>query len=206
MSRYVVLEGGDGCGKSSQARALCDWLGRQGRQVLHVREPGSTPTGEALRELLLAEETGELRPITEALLFSAARGELIARVIAPALAAGTVVVAERCYLSTLVYQGHAGDGSLDLAWLRDVTQRVHGEHMPDRIFVLDVPAGVAAQRRTRRPAADRFEARGEEYLDRVRRGFLRAGEEDRRVRIVDASGSFAAVHESLCRHTAELLA
>jgi len=205
MSCYLVLEGGDGCGKSSQARALCEWLEGQGRDVLHVREPGSTPVGEALRQLLLAPDTGELRPVTEALLFSAARAELVARVIAPALTAGSVVVAERCYLSTVVYQGHAGDGTLDPAWLQEVTARVHGEHLPDRIFVLDLPLDAASRRRSKR-VADRFEERGADYLDRVRRGFLAASEDDPRVSVVDASRSFGAVQDELRRLAAEVMA
>lgn len=205
MSRYFVLEGGDGCGKSSQARALIGWLQAEGRAVLHVREPGSTPVGEALRQLLLAPDTGELRADTEALLFTAARAELVERVIAPALAVGTVVIAERCYLSTLVYQGFAGAGRLDPVWLRDLTARVHGTTMPDRIFVLDVPPDVAAARRTRR-RADRFEARGDAFLDEVRRGFLAAGEGDDRIVVVDAAPPFATVRDELRRLVSELLA
>jgi dTMP kinase len=202
--RYLVLEGGDGCGKSAQAAALCGWLGTAGRQVLHVREPGSTPVGEALRRLLLEPATGALRPITEALLFSAARADLVGRVIAPALQAGTVVVAERCYLSTLVYQGLAGDGSVDIGWLVQTTAHAHGPWLPDRIFVLDVPGAVAAARRTAR-RADRFEERGADYLERVRAGFLRAAAGDARIAVVDASGALDAVQAELRRCVAELL-
>ena len=84
MSVYVQIDGADGCGKSSQAAALVGWLRAQARAVLHVREPGSTPVGEALRRLLLSPATGNLQPVTEALLFSAARAELVAQQIAPA--------------------------------------------------------------------------------------------------------------------------
>ena len=98
MSCYVALDGPDGCGKSTQAAALARWLDAEGAEVLHVREPGSTPVGEALRDLLLSPSTGELQPITEVLLFSAARAELMQHVVRPALAAGKVVVAERCPL------------------------------------------------------------------------------------------------------------
>lgn len=107
MSLYVALDGPDGCGKSSQARALVAWLQQRGHVVQHVREPGSTPVGEALRQLLLSPATGELRPVTEALLFSAARAELVRNVISPALQRGEVVIGERCYLSTVVYQALA---------------------------------------------------------------------------------------------------
>ncbi len=212
MSRYFVLDGPDGCGKSSQARALCDWLREQGRAVLHVREPGSTPVGEALRQLLLSPTTGELQPISEVLLFSAARAELVAKVIAPALAAGQVVVAERCYLSTVVYQGlahavgpAAGAGvSLEPEWLLDLTRRVHGAVLPDAIFVLDVPSIVAMARRTAR-TDDRIEARGADYHERVRRGFLQASAAEVRAVVVDAAWPFASVQAQLRAHVGRRL-
>lgn len=203
MSPYFVLDGPDGCGKSSQARSLCEWLQGQGRRVLHVREPGSTPVGEALRQLLLSPKTGELQAVTEALLFSAARAELVGNVIAPALRDGQVVVAERCYLSTLVYQGFASHHglagvALDVDWLLDLTRRVHGATLPDTIFVLDVPAPVARARRHSR-AEDRIEARGAAYHERVRQGFLRAAAAEVRATVVDAGWPFDSVQASL-RH------
>jgi dTMP kinase len=201
VSRYFVLDGPDGCGKSTQARSLCEWLQAKGHPVLHVREPGSTPVGEALRQLLLSPKTGELQTVTEALLFSAARAELVANVIAPALRQGTVVVAERCYLSTVVYQGlashHADVGrALDVDWLLDLTRRVHGPTLPDAVFVLDVPSPVARARRHAR-AEDRIEARGSDYHERVRRGFLRAAAAEVRAVVVDAAWPFDSVQASL---------
>lgn len=203
MSLYVALEGPDGCGKSSQARALCEWLAGRGRAVQHVREPGSTPVGEALRRLLLSPGTGELQPVTEALLFSAARAELVAAVIAPALAAGQVVVAERCWLSTLVYQGLAPRAPLDAEWLLDLTRRVHGGCLPAAVFVLDVPPEVAAARRAAR-TDDRFEARSAEFQLRVRAGFRAAAAGEVRARLVDAARPFAAVQDELRAAVAEL--
>ncbi len=204
MSGYVALDGPDGCGKSSQARALCDWFGAQGRRVVHVREPGSTPVGEALRRLLLARETGELTAVGEALLFSAARAELVAAVIAPALARGEVVVAERCYLSTIVYQGLATAPGLDVDWLFDLTRRVHGACLPDAIFVLDVPVEVGAARRRAR-TADRIEARGGDYHERVRAGYRRAAALEVRAHLVDAARPFDAVQQVLREHCARWL-
>ncbi|MBL9078547.1 MAG: dTMP kinase [Planctomycetes bacterium] len=193
-----MLDGPDGCGKSSQAIGLTAWLREQGRSVVHVREPGSTPVGEALRQLLLANTTGELQPVTEALLFSAARGELVANVVAPALQRGDVVVAERCYLSTVVYQALAAMPGLDLDWVLDLTRRVHGAHLPDAIFVLDVPVATAAARRRAR-TDDRFEARGEAYHERVRAGFRRVCELEVRAQLVDAARPFDDVQADLRR-------
>jgi len=200
---WIALDGPDGCGKSSQAVALVAWLRDRGRAVVHVREPGSTPVGEALRSLLLSPETGDLRTITEALLFSAARAELVEKVVAPALQRGEIVVAERCYLATVVYQALAGTPPLDPEWVFDLTRRVHGAHLPDAIFVLDVPPHVAMQRRRRR-TNDRIEARGADYHERVRRGFVRACELEPRARLVDASRSFDVVQADLRSNVVEM--
>ena len=200
MSAYVALDGPDGCGKTTQTAALVEWLRAGGHTVQHVREPGSTPVGEALRELLLSPDTGELRAISEALLFSAARAELVARVIRPALQRGEVVVAERCFLSTAVYQVLAGTdehrGALEPRWFDDLTRRVHGDCLPQAIFVLDLPAEAAAHRRRARHA-DRIEARGPAYHDRVRQGFVTAARREPRARLFDASRSFGEVQAAL---------
>lgn len=200
MGTYVALDGPDGCGKSSQANTLVAWLQSEGADVMHVREPGSTPVGEALRELLLSPETGDLQPITEVLLFSAARAELMQRVIEPARASGKVIVAERCYLSTAVYQILAPltglPSQMDARWFEDLTRRVHGACLPDAIFVLDVPAEVSLQRRGNR-VDDRIEARGEQYHRRVRDGYLLAAEREPRAQVFDANRSFDLVQEDL---------
>jgi dTMP kinase len=133
----------------------------------------------------------------------------VANVIAPAVQAGTVVVAERCYLSTVVYQGLATDRapgtSLDAAWLLDLTRRVHGAMLPDTVFVLDVPSIVANARRRSR-TADRIEARGADYHERVRQGFLQASACEVRAVVVDAAWPFASVQASLRSHVARRLA
>jgi dTMP kinase len=213
VNRYFVLDGPDGCGKSSQARALCTWLQQRGQAVQHVREPGSTPVGEALRRLLLSPQTGELQPITEALLFSAARAELVSKVIAPALARGEVVIGERGYLSTVVYQGLAGGerspaGAVQappVDWLFELSRRVHGECLPAAIFLLDVLPQVAAQRRATRQQ-DRFEARSSDYHARVRDGYLGAARLEPRARVVDASRPFQVVQDELQAVVAAMLA
>jgi len=209
VSCYVALDGPDGCGKSTQAAALANWLDAEGADVLHVREPGSTPVGEALRELLLSPATGDLQPVSEVLLFSAARAELMQRVVRPALADGKVVVAERCYLSTMVYQILAAErpapGVLDATWFEDLTRRVHGDCLPDAIYVLDVAAEVSAQRRSRRSGgADRIEARGDGYHRRVRDGYLQAAAREPRATVLDASRSFDELQQQLRERVASL--
>lgn len=185
MSAYLVFEGPDGCGKSAQAREMVTWLRGRGMAAEHLREPGSTALGEELRRLLLAPATGDLRAVTEALLFSAARAEMVRHEVVPALRRGAVVVAERCYFSTLVYQGLALDDGVDAASLRSLTRLVHGDTLPDLVVVLDVDAETARARRSRRQA-DRIEERDAGFHERVRAGFKTLAHEEANAVLVDA--------------------
>jgi dTMP kinase len=170
--RFIVLDGIDGCGKSTQAARLVQALGdRKAVAPLHVREPGSTPVGERLRELLLAREY-DLDPGTEALILAAARRALLRDRVAPALAEGRDVVCERFHPSTYAYQAEAGglDGERVLELLHAWT----GDPAPDLVIVLDVPPREAALRRG--PGRDRIEDRGTAYHERVARGYRRYAE------------------------------
>lgn len=201
---YLVLDGPDGGGKSTQAERLCAFLCERGRTVQHLREPGSTPVGEALRQLLLAPATGDLRALTEVLLFTAARAELVQRAIAPALQRGEAVVAERCYVSTLAYQclGARGAAGVELGvefdWVIDLTRRAHGPWLPDAVYVLDVDVGTAAARRSARQH-DRFEARDAAFHERVRAAYREVAARDPIVELVDASPSVESVQDELRR-------
>ena len=190
---YLVLEGGDASGKSQQARALVDWLRAAGVTVRHLREPGSTATGEALRRLLLDPSTGDLQPLTEALLFSAARAEMLRGEVGPAVAAGEVVLVERCYLSTLVYQGVAAGQSLQV--LQMVTDAVHADLWPDRIFLLDVDDATRRARATASGKSDRIEERSGGFHERVQAGYREVA--DARVVMVDARAGFDEVQAEL---------
>ncbi len=201
---YLVLDGPDGGGKSTQAQRLCGWLQQRGRRVHHLREPGSTPVGEALRNLLLSPATGELLPLSEVLLFTAARAELVVQTIAPALARGEDVIAERCFLSTLVYQSLALEHGIDFDWILDLTRRAHGACLPDAIYVLDLAVEESARRRRSRQD-DRFEARQHAFHGRVRAAYLEVGKRLPGVEVVDASGSFDAVQDELRRRAARWL-
>jgi dTMP kinase len=140
---FVVLEGGDGCGKSTQARRLVARLRDIGREVVATREPGATETGAAIRSLVLGG--GDLDPRAEALLIAADRAEHVAAVIRPALDRGAVVVSDRYIPSSLAYQGVArGLGVEEIARL---SEWATGGLAPDLVIVLDVPAGEAAERR-----------------------------------------------------------
>ena len=153
---FFSIDGGDGTGKSTQIGLFCQWLGQRGHQVVACRDPGSTPLGEAIRDLLLHKHDLAIGRRSEMLLYMAALAQLVCEVIRPALLAGKVVVADRYLLANVVYQGYGG--GLDVAKLWDIGRVATGGLMPSLTIVLDLPAEVAARRLNREP--DRMEMRG----------------------------------------------
>ena len=162
---WIALEGGEGSGKSTQARRLADALG-----AVLTREPGGTDVGARIREVLLDPAVGALDPRAEALLMAADRAEHVALVVRPALERGGVVVSDRSAWSSLAYQGY-GRG-LDLGELRRLSDWAMGGRWPDLAVLIDVPAEVARERleAAGRPA-DRLESAGAAFHARVREGF-----------------------------------
>ncbi|MCP3916397.1 MAG: dTMP kinase [bacterium] len=184
-SRFVVLDGVDGCGKTTQARRLVASLAEGGvREVRHLREPGSTHLGESLRELLLGRGL-DLDAGVEALLFAAARRQMLRELVAPALAAGAHVVCERFHASTFAYQAVAGE--LDPERLLALLHGWSNEPEPNVTVVLDLDVDLSLARRG--PASDRIEDKGRAFLERVRAGYLAYAARNERVRVVDASGT-----------------
>lgn len=170
----LSFEGGEASGKSVQARRLADWLTARGESVVAVHDPGSTPLGERVREILLHAQEIPLAENTQALLFSAARAQLVRDVIGPALVAGKVVLLDRFFDSTVAYQG-AGHGA-DRTGLDAVTRFAVGDVRPTRTFLLDVPVEVSAERANKRQPGrdwDRFETDAQAFHQRVRDGYLR---------------------------------
>ncbi len=168
---FIVLEGGEGVGKTTQWRRLAERLRADGRDVLAVREPGGTPAGDALRALLL-DPAASLAAETEALLFAASRAQLIADVVAPALSAGTTVLADRFLLSTYAYQG-AGRG-LALEALREMNRLATRGLVPDLTVLLTLPLGEALARAAERGAPDRMERETRDFHGRVDAAFAEA--------------------------------
>jgi dTMP kinase len=160
--RLIAFEGGEACGKSTQARRLAERL-----DALLTREPGGTHLGERVRELFLDPATGAVEARAEALLVAAARAQHVAEVIEPALAAGRHVVTDRFTGSSLAYQGH-GRG-LDVEAVRALSVFATGGLEPEVTVLLDVPPDVAAGRRGR--ALDRLEAEDDGFHQRVRAGY-----------------------------------
>jgi dTMP kinase len=165
---FFSFDGVDGAGKSTQIARFHQWLEERGRTVVTCRDPGSTPLGEKIREILLERVDLAMHRRAEMLLFMAARAQLVEEVIRPALAAGEVVVSDRYLLANIVYQAHAG--GLDADLVRQVGAAAIAGVRPDMTFLLDIDPAVAAQRIGRAP--DRMEAYGLDYLRQVREGFL----------------------------------
>ncbi|MDT8340824.1 MAG: dTMP kinase [Longimicrobiales bacterium] len=191
--RFVVLEGVEGSGKSTQVRLLAAWLA--GRGVAHTctREPGGTEVGEAIRRILLAEDGLDVPPETELLLVLAARAAFLRSVVRPALERGEVVVADRFDLSTFAYQGY-GRG-LDLEQVRLLNDFATRGLRPDLYVVLDLPSGEGARRQAREgKTLDRIERAGEGFLERVREGYRELATREGRVRVVNARGTPEEVH------------
>ena len=193
-SRFIVLEGIDGAGKSSQVEPLVAWLRGCGRAVTTCRDPGATAAGDAIRAILLDRHDLHVAPTSEMLLYMAARAQLVAEVIQPSLARGEWVVSDRYLLANIVYQGHAG--GLDPDTIRQVGAVATGGLEPDLVLLFDVDLETAA-RRLARPL-DKLENRGDEYRGRLRAGYLaEAARRPDRIAVVDATGDLATVQANV---------
>lgn len=188
--RFIVLEGPDGGGKTTQVAALATWLRAQGRQAISCRDPGQTALGERIRALLLHDAV-EVDPLAELMLFSASRSQLVSSIIRPALEAGIDVVSDRYVLSTIAYQGYGNGITIDRI-LAAVVGGGCDEVMPDLTIVLDVDPAVSAERRAHRKA-DNIERRDAAFHARVRQGFLEYRWAPLNVVIVEAGGGIADV-------------
>lgn len=188
--RFITLEGGEGAGKSTQARRIAATLAAAGQPALVTREPGGAPGAEKIRALLLHD--GPWDPLAEAMLHFAARREHLARTIRPALDAGIWVVSDRFADSTLAYQG-AGQGLSRDVW-RTLADVALDGLWPDLTIMLDLPVELGMARAAGRAAADRYEALGLAFHERVRAAFLRiAAEEPTRCVVLDAARDADAV-------------
>ena len=185
--RFITFEGPEGAGKTTQAARLEATLRMRGLPVLATREPGGTALGERIREVLLAPSTEAIDPLADALLFNAARRQLVAEVIEPALAAGTTVICARFADSTLAYQGYGG--GLPLAELDRLEAVATGGLRPDRTILLDLPVEIGLARKAPDDRT-RFETSYDlSFHQRVRNGFMAmAAAEASRFVVIDASG------------------
>ena len=191
--RFIVLEGGDGVGKTTQVALLSAWFDAIGLPHISTREPGGTPVGEAIREVVLGRRELDMPAESELLLILAARAAFVRDVVRPALADGKTVLADRFSLSTLAYQGY-GRG-LDLDRVRDGIRIATDGLVPDLYLVLDlsVEEGQDRQRRDR-AEADRIEKEGKGFREAVRDGYLALAESETGVEVLSARGTPDEVH------------
>ncbi|HUS34082.1 MAG TPA: dTMP kinase [Verrucomicrobiae bacterium] len=201
MGLFITFEGTEGSGKSTQIKRLADRVSALGHEVVVLREPGGTPIGEEIRHLLKHSAANHaMTPEAELLLMNAARAQLVREVIRPALVADKVVLCDRFFDSSLVYQGH-GRG-LDLVDVRRIINYAVGDTLPDLTLLLRVPLAVSEQRRAARqaqaPERDRFEETDRGFFERVEAGYdnLGAAEGDR-VRTIDATKSIDDVASAI---------
>lgn len=196
--RLIVLEGGEGAGKSTHAREAAAWLAARGRQPLLTREPGGSPLAEAVRELVLKRWDEGMDGVTELLLMSAARAAHLHARIRPALEAGRDVVCDRFVDATYAYQG-AGRGLRE----RDidaVTAVVLGRLRPELVILLDIDPAIGAMRVSGRGSGNRFDQEAAAFQSRVRRAYLRrARREPKRYAVIDAARDAAAVQADIVR-------
>jgi dTMP kinase len=193
---FIVLEGADGVGKSTQVALLGAWLRRAGVPHVLTREPGGTPVGEAIRAIVLDRADLAMPAETELLLILAARAAFVREVVEPAVREGRVVVADRFSLSTMAYQGY-GRG-LDLELIRSGLRIATGGLEPDSCLVLDLPEAEIGARLAREGGSpDRIEQEGDGFRRAVRDGYLALAASDPSVQVVDASGTPDEVHERL---------
>jgi dTMP kinase len=203
MSLFITFEGGEGGGKSVQAKALYRRLSKLGRPVLLTHEPGGTPFGKRIGRWLKWAEDTDISPLTELMLFNAARAQSVAEVIKPALSSGKVVISDRYADSTTVYQGYGR--SLDLTMVKSVNRSATQGLTPDLTVLLDAPVETCFARKGE-SKLDRFEQEAEAFHNRVRQGYLKlAKEEPGRWLVVDASQSKAKIAEIIWQRVSQLL-
>ena len=186
---FITFEGSEGCGKSTQVQSLVKRLTAAGVSFLITREPGGTPIGETIRELLqFAPQSAAMTPETEALLFEASRAQLVRQVIKPALERGECVIADRFFDSTTVYQGVAR--KLDPKMVRELNAFAVGDCIPDITFVLDVDLETARARMKGPRRPDRMEMQPDDFYEQVINGYRRlAKSESERVVLIDGRRS-----------------
>ena len=197
---FIVLEGVEGAGKSTQARLLTEWFGRLGLPHILAREPGGTPVGEAIRRVVLDRGALTMPPETELFLILGARAAFTREVVRPALREGQVVLADRFDLSTFAYQGY-GRG-LDLDQVRQANAMATAGLSPDLYLILDLPVDVGIERKGGVESGDRIEREGAAFLTRVRDGYRALAEAIPSACLIQANAEAEEVQRSI-RETLE---
>lgn len=202
---FITFEGVEGCGKSTQITLLWEHLVESGYDVIVTREPGGTPIAEAIRGVLLNPDHDTMGPTAELLLYAAARAQHVYEKIAPALAAGQIVLCDRFADSTTAYQG--GGRGLSAEILQTLNEIATGGVWPDCTLLIDVPVAVGLERARNRGRKDRIEQESIDFHERVRESFLAlAAVETDRIHVIDGTTPVEDVHQAVCRTVEDVLA
>jgi len=194
--RFITLEGGEGAGKSTSLEYLCTRLQASGVKVLRTREPGGTPMGERVRELLLNPDHTGMHSDTELLLMFAARAQHLHEVILPALARGEWIICDRFTDATYAYQG--GGRGIEVQRICLLEDWVQQGFQPDTTLLFDLPVAQGLERAGKRGALDRFEQEQQDFFEKVRSTYLeRAAQNPERFRIIDAGCEIETVQQQL---------
>ena len=194
---FITFEGIEGCGKTTQAKLLYEWLLDRGKEAVLTREPGGTPAAEELREFILRDREELFPPFSELCLYMAARGFHVENLIKPSLKEGAFVICDRFSDSTLAYQGY-GRG-LDIELIEKMDRKATGGLKPDLTFLIDIPVEVAFERIKNR-RKDRLEKEGSEFHRRVREGFLKIAQRNReRVVVIDGTKSIEEIFKEVIK-------
>jgi dTMP kinase len=193
--KFIVLDGPDGCGKTTQTKLLAQWLKEQDVAVETFRDPGGTVIGEKVRQILLNPEHIAMDTRTELLLYMATRAQLWAEKIAPALQRDKCVILDRWLSSTCAYQGYAGSFGTDN--VIKIAEECLERPWPDLTIILDIDLQTAAQRLNR--PLDRMEQKGDGYHRKVREGFLQLARRRKKFSVIDAAGSIETVHQMVLK-------
>lgn len=194
---FITLEGPEGSGKTSHIKPLAEWLDHLGHKVFATREPGGTAIGEQIRDVIHNLKNTEMHPRTEALLYQAARAQIVEQELRPRLASGFIVLCDRYFDSTLAYQGY-GHQVIPLEQLRSVIQFATNGLKPDLTILLDLPVEVGIQRKANQQEWNRLDAFTLEFHQRVRDGYHQLVQQDPgRWRVIDANSDWLTIQENL---------
>jgi len=202
QGRFITIEGVEGVGKSTNIALVKSLLEARGYEVLLTREPGGTPTGERIREILLDKDEQAMTAMTELLLVFAARSQHVSQVIMPALAAGQWVISDRFTDASYAYQGRGRELGIEI--VAALEAQVLADFRPDLTIVLDVDIATGLERATREAEADRFESEQASFFQRVRETFLTLAEADR-YRVIDAGQPIEKVQVDLTEVIVEFI-
>lgn len=198
--KFITFEGAEGSGKSTQAKLLCNYLRQKGFPVIFVREPGTTVVGEKIRKILLDPRNKDMTPVSEMLLYMAARAEFVSHIVKPALEKGKIVISDRFLDSTVAYQGY-GHG-MDLKVINSIGKLVCQGKTPDLTIILDIASEKGLRRAGK--VRDRIERRSLSYHRKVRRGYLRLAKRyPKRIKVIKVENNSINHNQKTIRELTE---